>query len=146
MRTSPGLHADNAIGGERFAPHEEFHVLAREDIVRHDAQLVIRPHALAQGVHERGLAGANRPANADAYGATHAHERNNLEWPYCWLITAMSNAGANDASASPRSILASIASTTAGTRARVATTSLWASRWPIAIRRIADEAMAATRV
>src|ERR1700719_83145 len=66
VRTSTRLHADDAIRGERLAPYQEFHVLAGEDIVGDYAELVVGTHALAERVDERGLAGANRTADADS--------------------------------------------------------------------------------
>jgi hypothetical protein len=71
VRTSTRLHADDAIGGERLAPYQEFHVLAGEDIVGDYAELVVGTHALAERVDERGLAGANRTADADSNRSGH---------------------------------------------------------------------------
>ena len=36
VRAAAGLHADDAVGRQRLAAHEELHVLAREDVVGDD--------------------------------------------------------------------------------------------------------------
>ena len=72
VRTAAGLHADDAVGGQRLAAHEKLHVLAREDVVGDDAELVVVAHALAQRVDERRLARADRSADAEAHRARRA--------------------------------------------------------------------------
>ena len=69
VRTAAGLHADDAIGRQRLAAHQELHVLAREDVVGDHAELVVVAHALAQRIDQRGLPGSDRTADAEPHGA-----------------------------------------------------------------------------
>ena len=94
VRTAAGLHADDPVGGQRLAAHQELHVFPREDVVGHHAELIAVAHALAQRVDQRGLARADRTADAEPNSGA-AHDRNNLECTYCWLIAAMSISGVN---------------------------------------------------
>src|SRR5262245_34734019 len=136
-----GLDADDAIRRQRLAAHEEFHVLAREDVVGDDTEPVPLAHRLAQRLDERGLARPHRSANADTERLV--HDRNNLECRYCCVIAAMSIIGVND---SGRWLLAAIRSPTAGTRSSVRDNRRCASVWAIGIRRIAADTVAASRV
>ena len=85
MRAAAGLHADDALGSERVVADEELRVLLRVDVVGDHRDLVAIAQRLAQGERQRGLAGADGAADADAQrpwlpGGS-VHERNNLE--YC---------------------------------------------------------------
>src|SRR6185295_9680259 len=71
VRTPAGLHADDPIGRQGFAADEKLHFLAREDVVGDDAEPILLAHRLAQGVDERGFAGADRSTDADANGFVH---------------------------------------------------------------------------
>ena len=128
VRTAAGLHAQDAIRGQRFAPHEKLHVFAREDVVGDNAELILATHPLAERVHKRRLAGAHGPADAEPYRPGNpwhdCHDRNNRECTYCWLIAARSRAGANADGARSERITAS---TTSGARASVAASSACAS-------------------
>src|SRR6185503_14091696 len=68
VRAAAGLHADDAVGGQRLAADEKLHVLAREDVVGEDPEAIAVAHRLAQGIDERRLAGSNRPADPDSEG------------------------------------------------------------------------------
>src|SRR5262245_51678382 len=141
VRAAAGLDADDAIRRQRLAAHEEFHVLAREDVVGDDTEPVLLAHRLAQRVHERGLARTDRSANADTERLV--HDRNNLECRYCCVIAAMSIIGVYD---SGWWLPAAIRSTTVGTRSSVRDNRRCASVWPIGMRRIAVDTVAASRV
>ena len=65
VRAPARLHADDPIRGQRLAANEEFHVLAREDVVRDHADLVGVAHPLAQRIHEGRLPRSDRPADAN---------------------------------------------------------------------------------
>ena len=114
MRTAAGLHADDPVGRERFAAHQELHVFAGEDVVGHHAELIAVAHPLAQRVDQRGLPGSDRPADPEANSRT-AHDRNNRECTYCWLIAAMSSSGVKHRGGAAS---CAIRSTHAGTRAQ----------------------------
>src|SRR5690242_21454793 len=92
MRASARLYTDDAIVGQRLAAYQELHVLAREDVVRHDTEPVALAHRLAERVDERRLAGTDGPADADEKRAR-THDRNNLECRYCCVIAETSIAG-----------------------------------------------------
>ena len=80
MGAAARLHA-GAVRGQRAGAGEELGVLAGIDVVGDHRDLVIAAHPLAQCVSERGLAGADRPTDADAQrpvGRFH-HDRNNLD-------------------------------------------------------------------
>jgi hypothetical protein len=73
-----GFHADDPLGGERLAAHEELHVFPGEDVVGDDGELVGVAHGLAKAVEKGGLARAYRTADADFYGFSHDQDRNSL--------------------------------------------------------------------
>src|SRR5262245_30391701 len=113
VRAAARLHADDAIAGQRLAADQEFHVFAGEDVVRDDAEPVALAHPLAQRIDERRFPGADRSTDTDAHGAL-AHDRNNLECRYCWVMAEISMAGVND-SGRARAVMSSA---TIGTRPR----------------------------
>src|SRR5689334_18928405 len=113
MRTSTGLHANNAIGRQRVASNEELHVLSREDVVGDHSQSIVIPHALAEHINEGGFAGAYRAADAKSNRPVASHDLNSRDSTYCWLMTMMSMLGANDVSGRSS---ASTAEASAGTR------------------------------
>ena len=65
MRAAAGLDPDDPLQRQRLGAHQELGVLAGVDVVgdRRDRPAVAHP--LAELVHQRGLAGADRPADAD---------------------------------------------------------------------------------
>src|SRR5262249_31606594 len=95
VRATARLDADDPISGQRLTAHQKLHVLARENVVREDAEPVALAHRLAQRIDERRFSGPNGSTDADAKGAF-PHDRNNLEWRYCCAIADTSIAGAND--------------------------------------------------
>src|SRR5262249_25553384 len=141
MGASTGLHPDDAIAGQRLTADQKFHVLAREDVVRDDAQLVVRAQPFAQRINERRLSGTDRSPDADTYRAL-AHDRNNLECRYGCAIADTSIDGVND-SGRARVVMAS---TTIGTRPRTFASRACASVWPIRINRRAADVVDASRV
>ena len=66
MRAAAGLDAADPLGRQRAAPGQELGVLAGIDVVGDRDQLEAAAHALAQPVHQRRLARADRAADADA--------------------------------------------------------------------------------
>src|SRR5262249_19054795 len=141
MRQSASLHADDAIVGQRLAADQEFHVFAREDVVRDDAEPVTLAHRLAERIDERGLSRTDGSPDADAH-CDLAHDRNSLECKYCCVMAEISMAGVKD-SGRARVVMAS---TTIGTRPRALASRVWASVWPIRINRNAADVVDASRV
>ena len=68
VRTAAGLDAGDALGRERAGAHQIFGVPFGVDVVGDGGDLVAVAQVLAQRVHQRGLAGADRTADADAQG------------------------------------------------------------------------------
>ncbi|MEI9992468.1 MAG: hypothetical protein WDM86_20845 [Rhizomicrobium sp.] len=66
MRAAAGLDAQDALGHQRAGAREELGVLARVDVVGDRGDVVALAHRLAEPVHQRGLARADRPADSDA--------------------------------------------------------------------------------
>ena len=66
VRAAAGLDAHDALVGERARPHQDLGVLLGVDVVGDRAQIEAVAKRLAQRLHERGLAGADRAADADA--------------------------------------------------------------------------------
>ena len=66
VRAAAGLDGADLRGGQRFVAVEELGVLAREDVVGHDAERDAVAQLPAQREHERGLAAADRAADPDA--------------------------------------------------------------------------------
>ena len=66
VRAAAGLDAADALRRQRAAAGEEFGVLAGVDVVGDRDDLEAVAHALAQTIHQRGLARTDRPADADA--------------------------------------------------------------------------------
>ena len=65
VRTAPGLDRPDVAGRERAVPDQELGVLAREDVVRDDAEAMLVPQAPAELEQQRRLAAADGPADAD---------------------------------------------------------------------------------
>lgn len=63
--TAARLDGDDAIRRQRAMLGQEFGVLAREDVVRDRGDVVFVPQRQAEFEHERGLAAADGPADAD---------------------------------------------------------------------------------
>ena len=69
VRAAAGFHAGDAIGGERARAHQIFGVPLGVDVVGDGGDFVSVAQLLAQQIHQRGLAGADRAADADAQGS-----------------------------------------------------------------------------
>ena len=69
VRAAAGLDAGDALGRQRAGAHQIFGVPLGVDVVGDGGDLVAVAQPLAQRVHQRGLAGADRAADADAQGA-----------------------------------------------------------------------------
>ena len=84
MRAATGLDPDDALGRQGAGTGQELGILAGVDVIGDDGNGVTVAHGLAERVGERGLAGADRPADADPQRAMGGcvHERNNL---VCWV-------------------------------------------------------------
>ncbi len=68
MRTAAGLDAGDALGRQRAGAHQIFGVPLGVDVVGDRRDLVAVAQLLAQRIHQRGLAGADRAADTDAQG------------------------------------------------------------------------------
>jgi len=68
MRTAAGLDCGDALGGERLVAGQELGVLAREDVVGDDGDVVVVAQRAAQRQQQRRLAAADRTADADGEG------------------------------------------------------------------------------
>ncbi len=91
MRAAAGLHAEDAIGRERAGAGEKLGVFLGVDVVGDRGDVVAVAQPLAERIHERGLAGADRPADADSQRSVgRRHERNNLVYWVSCFIEAMS--------------------------------------------------------
>ena len=66
VRASAGLDAHDALGRQRLGRDEQALVFLGVDVVRHDRELVALAQPLAEHLDERGLAGADGAADADA--------------------------------------------------------------------------------
>ena len=90
VRATAGLDAHDAFGRQRAGHGEQALVLLGVDVVGDDHQVPALAHRLAQLLDQRGLARADRAADADAQrrqflraagDVVHdGHERNNLEY------------------------------------------------------------------
>src|SRR5262245_51813828 len=69
VRAAAGLDPRDTLGGKRAGAHEIFGVPLGVDVVGDGGDLVAGAQRLAQRVHQRGLARADRAADADAEGA-----------------------------------------------------------------------------
>src|ERR1041384_2536569 len=67
VRAAARLDADDAVGRERLAAHEELHVFPGEDVVGDDAQAIAIAHRLAERVDQRRLARPHRPADPQTH-------------------------------------------------------------------------------
>ena len=101
VRTAAGLDAEHdAFRLQRAGAGKEFRVLLGVDVVGDRRDFPIVAHALAQRVGQRGLAGPDGAADADAERAgvalfdsgESAHERNSLVYWVSWIIEVQSTA------------------------------------------------------
>ena len=74
MRAAAGLDADDALGRERAGARQELGVLLGVDVVGDDGDVVVVAHRLAQALDQRGLARADRAADADAQRTMRTHQ------------------------------------------------------------------------
>jgi hypothetical protein len=68
VRAAAGLDAGNAVRRQRARAHQELRIPFGVDVVGDRGDVVALPHRLAEQVHQRGLAGADGTADADAEG------------------------------------------------------------------------------
>ncbi len=68
VRAAAGLDALDAFGGQRLHAGQRLGVLGGVDVVGDDAERIFVAHRLAEFGGQRRLAGADRPADADAQG------------------------------------------------------------------------------
>ena len=68
VRAAAGLDAEDALGRQRAGAGEELGVFPGIDVVGDRGDVVAVAQALAQRIHQRGLARADRAADADAQG------------------------------------------------------------------------------
>src|SRR5574343_788463 len=68
VRAAAGLHAHDALGGQRTADGQQALVFLGVDVVGDGDQVPLLAHLLAQHLQQGGLARADRPANAHAQG------------------------------------------------------------------------------
>jgi hypothetical protein len=80
VRAAAGLDTHDALGRQSAGAGEELGVLLGVDVVGDRRDLVAVAHVLAQAIHQRGLAGADRATDADAERSI-AHDLNSLV--YC---------------------------------------------------------------
>ena len=66
MGAAAGLDAADALGRQCALPHQKLGVLLGVDVVGDDRQIDRRPQLAAERIHQRGLAAADRPGDADA--------------------------------------------------------------------------------
>ena len=69
VRAAAGFDGSDLRGGKRFVAVEELGILAREDVVGDHAEPERVAQLAAQREHQRGLAAADRTADADGEGA-----------------------------------------------------------------------------
>ncbi len=81
VRTAAGLDAEDALLGKRLHAVQDQRVFLRVDVVGDDGDGIALAHRLAEHLRQRGLAGADRPADPDPQGSICAHVRNTRE--YC---------------------------------------------------------------
>src|SRR6202008_391494 len=74
MRATAGLDPGDALGCKRTGAHQIFGVPLRINIVGDRRDLIVAAQALAQRVHQRGLARADRTADADAERTVCTHD------------------------------------------------------------------------
>src|SRR5262249_5670797 len=125
MRAAAGLDAEDALGRQRARARKELGILFRIDVVGDDGDVVLVAHMLAQAIDERGLAGADRAADADAKRTMgRFHERKSLVyWVSCRIEHQSSNGAAVPISSSFASIAAVAAAATGSASAAM-------TRWP----------------
>ena len=69
VRAAAGLHAHDAVFGQRLQPVEDQRILLGVDVVGDGGDGIVSAHRLAELFGQRRLAGADRAADADAQGA-----------------------------------------------------------------------------
>src|SRR5262249_19735910 len=74
VRAAAGLHADDALGRERFVPHQELRVLLGVDVVRDDGERVPIAKRPAERERQGGLAGADRSTDPHPQGRSVLHD------------------------------------------------------------------------
>ena len=85
MRAAAGLHAHDALHRQGAGNRQEARILLGVDVVGDGADVVARAKGLAERFHQRRLAGADRPADADAKGSRmRSHERKSLVYWFSW--------------------------------------------------------------
>src|SRR5207245_9686483 len=136
VRTAAGVDTADAFRRQRTAASQEFGILARVDVVCDRDQFELAAHPLAQPVHQRRFAGADRAADADpqrVFRRCAAHERNSREYCVSCAIEARSTAKvALPKSAGSRLFAAAAAEAMSGSSpARIRCPSVW----PISPRR-----------
>src|SRR5579883_2892494 len=106
MGAAAGFHAGNALRRERPGAHEIIGVPFRVDIIRDRGDLVARAHALAECIHQRRLAGADRSTDTDAeraVGGLHTIFLNMLAAEQTCMLCLVTHAGYFGPKASARS-------------------------------------------
>src|SRR5271155_5625865 len=138
MRAAAGLDAHDAVGIERARLDENARVLLRIDVVGDRGDFELAAQALAELLHQRGLAGADGAADADPQRLFRwAHVRNNLEYWVSCRRAARSERKVQPPNASRSAPAHSPA--IAARRGRSAARTRCPSVWPIALRRTAAE-------
>jgi hypothetical protein len=65
MRTASGLHAANSLGRQRLTANQKLSIFTGVDVVRDHRDVEPVAQALAQAIHQRGLARSDRAADAN---------------------------------------------------------------------------------
>ncbi len=101
MRAAAGLDAHDALLRQRARHGQDARILLGVDVVGDGAEVVDVAEALAERLHQRRLAGADRTADADAQRTVRgwAHDRNSLV--YC--VSCRSDARSERKAQPPRS-------------------------------------------
>src|SRR5262249_25396319 len=145
VRAAAGLHPGDALGRERARAHQVFGVPLGVDVVGDGGDLVGAAPALAQRVHQRRLARADRAADADpqrTVGILRGHDRNSRVYWVSWRMPARSarNAAPPTSSSGVSSARVAVAETAPSSAA----STRWPSVWPSGMRRTpADTRLAA---
>src|SRR5690606_29246092 len=139
VRAAAGLDPQDAIRRQRPRAGQELGVFARVDVVGDRGDLEALAQVLAQGVHQRRLAGPDRAADADAkgVGGGMGHVRNSLVYWVSWAAAAKSamNVAAPMASNGSSTSAPSARRAAAMTGSRSAAITICPSVWPSGISR-----------
>src|SRR5690606_11092504 len=130
VRAAARLHAHDAIFRQRLTAREDQRVFLGVDVVGDDGDRIVFAQGFAQFLGQRGLAGADRPADADAQGAVLGwsvflcHERKSLEcWVSCFIVaTSARNVAEPRSSRVDRAARAAVSASTGSSAASVAVT------------------------